>query len=196
MKGMVMGMGDLFKNLLSGDKKLKDNTRRLIIIIGIVGILLIAVSGMFNKKPKESSAVNAVLTADEYVGQLEERLSGIVTSIAGVGDARVMITLESGVEYVFANEERKNSDKTEDINNNSGSRRSERDDVQSSIIIVDSPGGGKQALVQTEIQPRVKGVVVVCTGGDSPQVRECVTDAITTALNISSMRVCVTKLSE
>ena len=191
-----MGMGDLFKNLLSGDKKLKDNTRRLIIIIGIVGILLIAVSGMFNKKPKESSAVNAVLTADEYVGQLEERLSGIVTSIAGVGDARVMITLESGVEYVFANEERKNSDKTEDINNNSGSRRSERDDVQSSIIIVDSPGGGKQALVQTEIQPRVKGVVVVCTGGDSPQVRECVTDAITTALNISSMRVCVTKLSE
>ena len=39
----------------------------------------------------------------------------------------------------------------------------------------------------------VKGVVVVCQGGDNAAVSQRIVDAITTALNISSKRVCVTK---
>ena len=41
----------------------------------------------------------------------------------------------------------------------------------------------------------VKGVVVVCEGGDLPQVQQRIIEAVTTALNISSKRVCVTKSS-
>lgn len=48
----------------------------------------------------------------------------------------------------------------------------------------------------TELQPTVKGVVIVCEGGDQPLVQQRVTDAVTIALNISSKRVCVTKLTE
>jgi len=70
----------------------------------------------------------------------------------------------------------------------------ERDDRQESIIVVDTENG-RQGLLVTEIQPTVKGVVVVCQGGDQPLVQERIINTITTALNISSKRVCVTKLS-
>ena len=43
------------------------------------------------------------------------------------------------------------------------------------------------------IEPKVRGVVVVCDGGDNPVVVSRVLDAVTKALNISSDKVCITK---
>ncbi|WP_407383986.1 hypothetical protein [Ruminococcus sp.] len=43
------------------------------------------------------------------------------------------------------------------------------------------------------IEPKVRGVVVVCDGGDDPLVVSRVLDAVTKALNISSDKVCITK---
>ena len=47
-----------------------------------------------------------------------------------------------------------------------------------------------------EIEPLIRGVLVVCEGGDDPVVVERVTDAVTKALDISTAKVCITKLSE
>ena len=43
------------------------------------------------------------------------------------------------------------------------------------------------------IEPKVRGVVVVCDGGDNPLVVSRVLDAVTKSLNISSDKVCITK---
>lgn len=43
------------------------------------------------------------------------------------------------------------------------------------------------------IEPKVRGVVVVCDGGDDQLVISRVLDAVTKALNISSDKVCITK---
>ena len=43
------------------------------------------------------------------------------------------------------------------------------------------------------IEPQVRGVVVVCEGGDDPMVVSRVLDAVTKALHISSDKVCITK---
>ena len=67
--------------------------------------------------------------------------------------------------------------------------------LKPTIVIVDNGGGARSALVQTEIEPTVKGVVVVWEGGGDILVQTRVTEAITTVLNIPSNRVCVTKLS-
>jgi stage III sporulation protein AG len=47
-----------------------------------------------------------------------------------------------------------------------------------------------------EIEPVIRGVLVVCEGGDDPVVVERITDAVTKALDISTAKVCITKLSE
>ncbi|MBQ8057145.1 MAG: hypothetical protein IJ275_02285 [Ruminococcus sp.] len=45
------------------------------------------------------------------------------------------------------------------------------------------------------ITPVVRGVVIVCDGGDEPLVVSRVMSAVTKSLDISSNKVCVTKLS-
>lgn len=47
-----------------------------------------------------------------------------------------------------------------------------------------------------EVQPVIRGVLVVCEGGDDPVVVERVTQAVTKALDISTAKVCISKLSE
>ncbi len=85
-------------------------------------------------------------------------------------------------------------------------------DLQSVISLID--GAGKTQVLLTmensveyvylndsttktkEIEPVIRGVLVVCEGGDSPVVVERITQAVTKALDISTAKVCVTKLSE
>ena len=47
-----------------------------------------------------------------------------------------------------------------------------------------------------EIEPIIRGVIVACRGGDDPIVMQRVFNAVTKALNVSSAKVCVTKLKE
>ncbi|MCD8025997.1 MAG: hypothetical protein LUF33_03445 [Clostridiales bacterium] len=47
-----------------------------------------------------------------------------------------------------------------------------------------------------EVEPVIRGVLVVCEGGDDPVIVERVTEAVTKALDISTAKVCITKLSE
>ena len=47
-----------------------------------------------------------------------------------------------------------------------------------------------------EVEPLIRGVLVLCEGGDKPAVVERVTNAVTKALDISTAKVCITKLSE
>ena len=47
-----------------------------------------------------------------------------------------------------------------------------------------------------EIQPHVRGVLVLCEGGDDPVTVGRVTEAVTKALDISTAKVCISKLSD
>ena len=155
---------------------------------GLLGILLIALPGFLSR---DGTAAVSGMTTQEYVEQLEERLCRVIGRIDGAGECSVMITLENGVEYLYATEGKTGSSRAEK-NNDSGSDRTQADTSQDSVILVDT-GNGKQGLLVTEIQPTVKGVVVVCAGGDRPAVQQRVTQAVMTVLHVSSSRVCVTK---
>lgn len=142
-----------FKDMFKSEK-----IKKFIIIAGFAGIGLIFISTFFNFNLTENvevpdTSINAV---EEYCNDMQLNIKDMVESIEGVGRAKVLLTIENSVEYVY----RDNSDtKTK------------------------------------EIEPVIRGVVVVCQGGDNPIVVERVLSAVTKALNISTSKVCVTKLS-
>lgn len=154
-------------------------------ILGIGGILLIGLSTLLGGKDTATETEPTDATT-AYAAALEARLEEMVSAVAGAGACRVMVTLENGVEYVYANEEKTNSDHTQ---NDSGGV-SVRDDSQKTIVTVDA-AEGKEGLLVTEIQPTVRGVVVACEGAGNETVAALVTTAVKTALNITDKRVCV-----
>lgn len=176
---------------------LKDKSKKIIICIGILGIVLIFISELFKtnnaKKVTVSTSATASSSTYEYVAQLENNLKELISSIKGAGNTRVMVTLENSEETVYATEEKKNKEATEDKSDGQLSKKRESDDCEKKYITVRDADGTERALSVTQIQPTVKGVVVVCDGGDIPEVQQKITDAIKTALNITSKRVYVTK---
>ena len=49
--------------------------------------------------------------------------------------------------------------------------------------------GGEQALLITEQMPEIRGVAIVCEGGDNEIINEKIKNTVTAALNITSKRV-------
>ncbi len=182
-------MSEKITALFKGDKKIK-----LIVLAGILGILFIFLSGgkTENVQKKSNETVSSSFSAEELSVQMEKKLTALVGGISGVGHCNVMITYENGIEYVYANESKSTSDVMDE---GEGGKKQEKNSQENSLVIIDT-GNGKEALRVKEIQPKVRGVVVVCDGADNISVRQRVVDAVTTALDISSAKVYVAKAIE
>lgn len=179
------------KGLFHGDKKLM-----LLLAAGAAGILLIFLSGFWQGDKSAAVQPDAAKTAAERTGEdyekrYQQRVEELVGCIAGAGEARVVVTLDSGVEYVYVKEESRSSDQS----NGSGDAQSARSTIDQKTILVEDANGRKTALLRKTLEPTVRGVVVVCRGGDDPIVVERITEAVKTALGIPSTRVCVAPLS-
>ena len=182
MKG---NLADVLKN---------DKYKKIVIISGLVGILLIFLSSFSSCDKKESPQnKNDDITVEEYRTQIENSLKEIVSTIQGAGKAKVLVTVENGTETVYATEQKKNKESAEDKSNGETTKKKESDDSEVRYITVKDSNGTEKALSVTQVQPTVKGVVIVCDGGDNPNTQQRIINAVTTALNITSKRVCVTK---
>ena len=182
--------------LPAGLKMLISDSRKrtnLIIILAATAMLLILLSGCPQSGTDERGGHET--DAQQYARSLEERLEQMISSVDGAGQSRVMITLQNGGEYVYAIEDSISTDSS--VSTDSGGRQSsgEREEHRSGYIIIDTEQG-EQALVRTELMPSVCGVVVVCSGASDPQVAQAIMSVVTTALDISPKRVCITQSTQ
>ncbi len=182
--------GKKFAEKISGaDKRVKG-----IVFLGISGIVLIFLSGFFgsDSTSAKKSETSAPFSSQQYIADLESRIHTIVNEIDGVGDAKVMVTLANTVEYVYESERKETADFATDYQDGAIEKEQAQQEYEKTVVLVDGESG-KEALLKTTVEPKVKGVVVVCRGGDDVTVQKQIIDAVTTALGLSSNRVCVVK---
>lgn len=168
-----MDLKSLKENLMQRFGISKATLSYLIIAVcAVLALLLIrgAEKGADNKSVKEAQQVAYVDV--EYEKELSKKLEEIISKIEGAGKVSVMLTIDGSSTIQYA----------ADVD------KSELDTKSKTVII-----GNKEAVIRKVELPRVTGVLVVCTGGDSPIVKERVINAVSTVLNISSSKVYVTK---
>ena len=126
-----------------------------------------------------------------YQAELESKLAQVVARLTGEDDPAVFVTLEGSEEIVYADMVDQSDDRSED-NAGAESRKTQlKSDRKQNYILVEDADGGQRALVVTTRAPTVRGVVVVTSGAADPDLREQIVTAVTTALNLSSKKVCV-----
>lgn len=87
------------KEYLSGDK-----FRKVLIIVLVLALGAIFISSRFDSgKPKSD---DNVFDTNNYRESLSQELHAMVTSINGVGEAKVMLTLENSYEYVYLDDDK------------------------------------------------------------------------------------------
>ena len=157
----------------------KDKVTRLLLFVGLAGMLLIALSEVWPTR-NESKTTTVTLTESQVEKALEQRIATLLRQVEGVGSCRVMVTLESGTRTVYA------ADTTSSAGADGSASYSEH------YLTVDTDSG-PVGLLLTRIRPTVKGVAVVCDGGGDAAVRQRVIQVVSTAFHISERRVCVVK---
>ena len=172
-------MNERIKEIVS-----KIKSPKFLVMAGIIGMLLIFLSSLgTGEKPKETETA-AEFSADAYRLSLEEQIKDMVTDITGSKAVNVIVTLESGISYSYADtREETTAEETRD--------NAESSDIQikEGYITVKNADGGEEALLVTAKMPQIRGVAIVCEGGDSEIINEKITNTVTAALDITSKRV-------
>lgn len=171
-------MNSIYKKYL---EKLKNP--RALIIIGIIGIGLIFLSSLGTGDEK-ASKISEDFSAEEYKESLEKDITRLVKGISGSRKVTVVITLESSINYNYADTVEELGESKNDNNN-----IAEKSEIKQGYITVKNADGSEQAILISKQMPEIRGVAIVCEGGDTPALNEKIQNAVTSALNITSKRV-------
>ena len=146
----------------------------LLMLAGIVVLLLPTDDGT-------AGNVNVGSAAEEdfSVEKIEDELSEILSKIEGAGKVSVMLMVHSGTEQVLAvDRELSADDRNEELNEE---------------VVIISRGGDEEPVLVRRNYPVFRGALVVCSGGDDPEVVLTLTKALSALTGLSSGRITVCK---
>lgn len=184
--------GEKLVEAMKADKKLT-----IIVFVGLAGILLLLASELIHlpQKQETQSPPETTQTEYSYAEDIEKRLTDIVSSISGAGKTKVMVTLENGVESVYAADEKQSNERSSE-EKTGGMEVNEKNSRESEYIILQSNGSRDEGLVIKVIQPKIRGVAIVCEGGDSAYVQQRITQAVTAVLDIGASRISIARMAD
>ena len=155
-------------------EKFRRNKRlQIILIISLLTIVILIYFSSFKNSSSKENTSNESNTASSYSAYLESKLKTALVNIDGVNNVSVIITLESGFEYVYATEEETKTTSTGTL-------------TTSSLVLID-----KKPVVVKELFPKIKGVVVITPSAKDINTRLNILSAIQTILEVSNDKITI-----
>lgn len=144
-------------------KKLKLKREYIVVIICIITVFIIVFSTFYDNNKLRDTPQNS----NDYVEILEQKLKRSIEKIEGVNNATVILSVESGITTVIAEDVKKTEENGKTTY------------VSSPVLV------GGEPIILGEIYPKITGVVVVCNCENNVIVNSYVLDLLTTVLDIS-----------
>lgn len=159
--------------------------RYLIVAVACLGLLTLIWPQGNSSSPETTVPASlpnegVALAKANLAGELED----ILSQIDGAGTVQVSITLSSDGLKSYARNTKNDVKETQESVSSSGTRTIKEENQSSDIAI-----SGGAALLVEDGAPEVVGVLVVAGGAQDSKVKEQLTDATTTLLNISPYQV-------
>ena len=184
--------------------KLSKKTAANLIIVLCLGLALILIADFYKdirtnreadediyKEGTQAETTTDDNTASDYVRRLEKDLSSILGKIQGAGRVSVMVTLKSGTEIIPAKDEAVSDKVTNEKDTSGGTRIVNERTTDDKVVFAAAQGGNSRPLIIKEINPEIKGVIVVAEGAKDSKVKLKLSQAVQTVLDIPAHRVTV-----
>ena len=149
---------------------------KLVLALAVVGLVLVAWPTRPTASPTPDSQ-GQVSEESFSVEDLEQRLASAISRIQGAGDATVLLSLDQGVERVLA------EDRVEE--------QGEKESSQEQTTVICDGEDGEEVVLLTQYYPSFRGALVVCPGGDDPQVQLAITQAVSALTGLGSDRITI-----
>jgi len=194
MGGQKMSEKDPIKKIIEKIKGIKNI--EYVIAILIIAIIISIYASTLNTPSSRSdnekdtdSQTGIHWVKEEGIRDPQEiRLEQALSSIKGAGKVEVMITYKSGKEIVPAFSSVESTTVTQEEDNNGGTRSINQTDINTQPVTI-SNSEGSEPLVLKEVEPEIKGVIVIAEGADDIRVKLELLKATQIALGVKSNQV-------
>ena len=187
----------------------KKLTKENMAIMALLGILLMVIAIPVKKTetqkdqtaaPENKSTASGTQETEEedntggYAGELEERLESLLASMEGVGNVKVMVTLDSSREQVVEKDIPSTMDTTKETDSTGGSRDVINSRQEETTVYVTDSAGNKTPYVSKIREPSIEGVTVVAQGGGNAVIQKNITEVIQALFGIEAHKIKIVKM--
>lgn len=162
------------------------NKYKYVLLIAGIGIVLLCWPSSKTKKSENTAAVDT-RQQEQTVEGVEAKLENLLSMIEGAGNVRVMLTLASGPEAIYADEKTLSSDSGSDTNG-------KKTQSQTKYVIVKDSGGNETLVELKRLCSKYRGALIVCQGAENASVRLDVTNAVRTLTGLGTDCITVVKM--
>src|SRR5659263_690003 len=173
-----------YLNTKGGDKVKKVLSSKETLIIAILAwiILIIASTSMFSGNKTNTQTPSQIVDSnsknvDAVSGTPTDKsinikeIEGIISKIAGAGKVSVMITYENGIEKVPGTDNNTSETNTVEKDAQGGNRAVTDTKQDSKVVYEGGDAATKNVFVTKEIQPTLKGILIVASGASDVEVK-------------------------
>lgn len=122
----------------------------------------------------------AAVEEDFSVEALEEKLEEALSAIDGAGEVRVVLTVESGMKRVLAQDA--------SLEQEDGALRRETE-----TVLVSGGSGVQDVVLVQQIYPQFQGALVVASGGGDPAIQLKLTEAVAALTGLGADKISICK---
>ncbi len=159
--------------------RLKSSKGSIFLLKGLIAGLALLIFGNSGEEVSEigekKSDTEELTLAEEYISELELRVTELIRHMDGISDVHVIITPDTSYETVYAQN-----------GSYDGGALTERE-----YVITDVDGDGRPIKIKL-VFPKIRGIAVVCRGGSNPVNQEKIVSLLTSLFELPSNRVYVT----
>lgn len=141
----------------------------------------------------DESSRNGVEKEADYVAQLEERLSELLSSVEQVGRVRVMIMADSTVKKCVLQDGSHEAEQITETDSAGGSRHSVSERSDGTTVFYDIEGGSTPYIL-SETYPEITGVVVIAEGSGTGTVDLDIMNAVQVLFNLPAHKIRIMKM--
>lgn len=152
---------------------------KYVLLVMLAGVLLLLLPDSDKTVQSREPTVTGV-EEDFSVEALEEKLEKTLSEIDGAGQVQVMLTVQSGMKRVLAQD---------------GSLEQDGDSAQreTQTVVISAGSGMQETVLVQQIYPQFQGALVVADGGGDPAVRLKLTEAVAALTGLGADKISICK---
>lgn len=130
----------------------------------------------------------------EYCLQLEQRIEELLSSMDGVGEVQVMVTLVTSKELIVEKDEPVTRNTITESDGAGGTRSTNESSYDYETIYETDGEGNKNPYVIKQIEPEIQGITVVAQGGGNAIVQKNISDVLEALFHLDAHKIKVVKM--
>lgn len=159
---------------LAGKIKGPMEKYRLVWLVILAGLILL----MFPVGEEEEPVQETPTATTQFdLAALENRLEEALSKIDGAGEVTVVLTIQNGPRQVLA----------QDVDRRTG------EGENTETVILSRGSSAQETVAVQELYPSYQGALLICEGGDDPDVRLKLTEATSALTGLGADKISISK---